>query len=560
MKYLIICPRRGIALSALALALISFANPASAELPVPPMNWGPCGPGQVDSSWTDELGSRLECGSMVAPIDDATPALGTIDVGLVRFKAGIPAQRQGSIFFNFGGPGVSPMDGLPGTGYLWSSHSASHPVDGDKRRLADTYDLVAVVPRGLRGGTAFSCGYTHGPMFALDPALYLADWNWVGFAREARAYAGACAANPLLPHVGSLQHVRDMERARQALGEPVLNFVGVSYGTWVGAFYASTYPARAGRIVLDSVVNYASGFEEQFGSIPPERQAHFVRFALKPALARPRLFGLGTDAAAVTRRFHDMPRVAREAWATFVNTPAELAAVLTMAEWLREDANTDSEALAVRAQTHRFSADAATNEVIRRAAVTFSAAIDASREPPEDNAPVNDDVYAAVVCADTPWRKTSKELRTLASFIGSNYPAAAGMPVKLGLICSNWPAPTRQLPDISLLARAPAMLLVQAEFDPATPFRGARRALDASPGSRMVLARNARQHSLVGLSGTPCVERAVGHFLLTGELPDERLTSCEFVPATPARNARIVGGQHDADTVRARLLRLLQRS
>jgi pimeloyl-ACP methyl ester carboxylesterase len=42
-----------------------------------------------------------------------------------------------------------------------------------------------------------------------------------------------------------------MDRLRAAVGDPVLNYLGVSYGTGLGAVYANLFPARVGRMILD---------------------------------------------------------------------------------------------------------------------------------------------------------------------------------------------------------------------------------------------------------------------------------------------------------------------
>lgn len=521
------------------------------------ITWQACTPELIEPGWIAVMGTRLECGTMPAWLDPDTPALGSLTVGLVRFKAGDPAQREGSIFFNFGGPGGNPLDFLPAFGYLWSTRSLDHPLDGDKRRLADRYDLIAVIPRGLRGGTRFACLHAE-TNDGHDPTVDLADWNWDGFAKDAKAYAAGCAADPLHPYVGTLQHVRDMEQARLALHEKTLNFIGISYGTWVGAFYASTYPTHAGRIVLDSAMNHAGTFEDQVADEPYERQSSFARTALRPALAAPALYGLGSDAREVMARFRHMPHRAHEAWASTIDTPAELVAALTMADWIRADGDGTQAHLLARLNGHRFSRDTAVDDEIRRAAIEFAAtaeqglAIDSVAENLVDFS-----VYHAVVCGDTPWRKNLASLRAMANDIGLSYPASNGDPVALGLACLNWPTAPRWRPPLADLAKAPPMLMVQAEFDPATHLTGAIRAFNASPNAYLVLARGMTGHGVFGSSATPCVERAVGRFLLEGELPSQRLSGCDFVPTPASRNTRAVGGLKD-DAVREQLVRRLR--
>ena len=52
-----------------------------------------------------------------------------------------------------------------------------------------------------------------------------------------------------------------IDRLCHLLGEPQLNFYGVSYGTFLGAVYAELYPQNVGRMVLDSAVNLTPSTE-----------------------------------------------------------------------------------------------------------------------------------------------------------------------------------------------------------------------------------------------------------------------------------------------------------
>ena len=46
-----------------------------------------------------------------------------------------------------------------------------------------------------------------------------------------------------------------MESLRHALGAEQINFYGFSYGTYLGQVYATLYPARVRRMVLDGNVD-----------------------------------------------------------------------------------------------------------------------------------------------------------------------------------------------------------------------------------------------------------------------------------------------------------------
>ena len=95
---------------------------------------------------------------------------------------------------------------------------------------------------------------------------------------------------------------RDLDRIRAALGEEKASFLGYSYGSALGAAYASMFPERSDRVVLDSNIGdthldqdgmrrYALGMEETF----PD-------FA-KWAAARHETYGLGRTPEEVRRTY-----------------------------------------------------------------------------------------------------------------------------------------------------------------------------------------------------------------------------------------------------------------
>ncbi len=69
--------------------------------------------------------------------------------------------------------------------------------------------------------------------------------------------ADACqeGSGDILPSLDSLSAARDMDVLRAAVGDESLNYLGFSYGTYLGSLYADTYPERVGRFVLDGVMD-----------------------------------------------------------------------------------------------------------------------------------------------------------------------------------------------------------------------------------------------------------------------------------------------------------------
>ncbi|MPS75963.1 MAG: alpha/beta hydrolase, partial [Microbacterium sp.] len=58
-----------------------------------------------------------------------------------------------------------------------------------------------------------------------------------------------------LPYITTVNAARDMDLIRAVLGDKQLNYLGYSYGTFLGATYAQLYPEKAGRLVLDGAID-----------------------------------------------------------------------------------------------------------------------------------------------------------------------------------------------------------------------------------------------------------------------------------------------------------------
>ena len=56
--------------------------------------------------------------------------------------------------------------------------------------------------------------------------------------------------------------MQDLDRIRAALGDKKLTFLGLSYGSYIGALYAQRYPNRVRALVLDGAVDPALSIDE----------------------------------------------------------------------------------------------------------------------------------------------------------------------------------------------------------------------------------------------------------------------------------------------------------
>jgi pimeloyl-ACP methyl ester carboxylesterase len=184
------------------------------------------------------------------PLNYRRPRGATIRPAVLRHLATEPAHRIGSLFVNGGGPNEQ-IEGVL---------RAYHNFPATLRRRFDT---ITFDPRGFGYSTAIRCF----PSEAAESKLLSGLPPFpVGARQEAawiRTYArfdALCARRngPLLEHDTTADVARDMDLLRQAVHDPVLNYLGLSYGSGLGATYANLFPARVGRMILDGNVNPVS--------------------------------------------------------------------------------------------------------------------------------------------------------------------------------------------------------------------------------------------------------------------------------------------------------------
>ena len=202
----------------------------------------------------ERCGDGLGCATATAPLDWEHPADGEIELALVRHVA--TGDRIGSLLVNPGGPG--------GSGYEFIADSLDYAVG---QPLQERFDVVGFDPRGVGRSSAVAC-YDAAQMddylYGIVPAERGSD-EWVDLVGSAAADFGqACSENTgdLLAQVDTVSAARDLDLLRAILGDEQLNYLGYSYGTFLGATYADLYPERVGRLVLDGAIDPSAGDTE----------------------------------------------------------------------------------------------------------------------------------------------------------------------------------------------------------------------------------------------------------------------------------------------------------
>lgn len=522
----------------LGAALLAMSTPARARFAAasdPTLSWHACDPSLVGGDWPT-LDGRLECATLRAPLDHRVDDGRHIDVGVVRVKAAVPARREGAIFVNIGGPGGNPAPFVPNLADYWQDISPDDSLNGGKRALSDRYDLVAVIPRGLRGGWELRCLDGLPPPY-VSLAADLGEKNWQMAVQTSKAVARACTAAPEGRYVNTEQHVHDMDAVRRALGDDSLSFYGSSYGGKVGAWYGAIYPQRLRRMLLDSTMYFVRDYAFATTLTLESDREDFMAKVAGPVAAAPARYGMGADAEALARAVLDLPTRARASWAPDLTSPARLVAALTMGDWIRRYGNLDRHGFETRIGLARFSSDPTTHARIRAAA---TALLDFYFRPPARPSfhlgPDGDSVRLAVACNDALWYRNEPMVLAVAVNRKFQFPTGDGDDIAEELICTNWGGQSAREPDLDVLKTVPAFLMVQADGDVPTPLRGAQEIVRRFPNAHLAVATGTSQHGLYNFSETPCIERLATAYLLDGELPreDTRTTSCAFVPTPDA--------------------------
>ncbi len=199
--------------------------------------------------WTS-CANGMQCTTASAPLDWTNPSAGKIKLALIRHLA--TGTRLGSLLINPGGPGAS--------GYDFVKDSVDFAAD---KKLQASYDIVGFDPRGVGRSSAVTC-YSPGQMDAylydITPGARGSD-EWIANnVRTAQEFGQACAnkTGAMLDHVDTVNAARDLDVLRATLGDKKLNYLGYSYGTYLGTVYADLYPQKTGRLVLDGALDPAS--------------------------------------------------------------------------------------------------------------------------------------------------------------------------------------------------------------------------------------------------------------------------------------------------------------
>lgn len=461
------------------------------------LDWKPCFDASKPPPGLPPGGLALECARYTAPMNWRRPRDGKdITIAVSRLRA--TGARQGVLFTNPGGPGEAGR-ALPLNFLATGQHA-----------VLASQDVLGIDVRGTGGSSQVRC--------QIPQPSPLPDWRDRSpatintFLAVNDRIANECQAPELGRHVNTEQTAHDLDLLRHLLNQRKINYYGVSGGAWLGPYYATYFPHRVGRFVLDSVNDVTATWQELLNDQPRGMQRRFEVDFL-PWLARHHdRYGWG--------------RTATEANATYETVRARMAAKPVELQGQKfGGSELDTVIIGSLGQKDTFIQTAETLALLKR--LTEGASVPANAESLPGNDILAPDPASqtgtalSIVCNDTPYRGGRAGTIADSERLGRRYPLMGWH--KIVQQCMSWQRPELRLPKVTGRG-LPPMLLVQSERDPQTPIEGARRTQRAlGNGSPVLVVANEGDHWMY-LRGNGCVDTRVNTYLTTGVLPTDGST------------------------------------
>lgn len=492
--------------------LLLVARPATAD-PVARVtktathvSWSPCRYG-------------FQCATVRVPQDYDRPDGVTVSLAVIRLPAAVPRQRIGSLFINPGGPGGSVVD------YI-RQIAQFVPLQVRAR-----FDIVGFDPRGIMRSTPLRCFDTLAAATSVLPPFPFPVTSREENAQQKadRALAGACASHggPILDHMSTADVARDMDFLRQAVGDRKLNYVGFSYGSFLGQTYANLFPDRIRALVIDGVLDpvaWTTGRGQEATTLPFSAR---LRSDVGSQQTLGEFFRLcdaaGSDCkfsgharqryAALAQRLRRHPiKIYDSAGHTLLSTftyadliAATLGALYTPVTWpdlavfladIEAQAKTTGRALA---------------------AVRSGLGLDVASQEPYPNIVEG---ASGVACSDsinpkppTAWPRAAATAEREDGYFGRLW-------TWISDVCQPWPSSAgqdRYLGPWTARTASP-VLVVGNYFDPATRYQGAVTASRLLPRSRL-LSYAGWGHTAFLSQQNYCIDSNVTRYLLTTRIP-----------------------------------------
>ncbi len=455
---------------------------------------------------------KQRCGQVRVPLNYADPGGRKISLALSEVPATVPpSQQKGILLVNPGGPGGG---GISLAGFV---------AQGLDPQVAAEYDIIGFDPRGVGSSQ---------PSLTCDPSFFSkVRPNYIPASaaaekvleNRAKTYAADCEKRFgwMLPYMTTVNVAKDMDQIRSAMGQSKLSYLGYSYGTYIGQVYATLFPQRVQRMVLDSTVDpagvwYNDNIAQDYAF--QGRQNAFLGWMAKYDQA----YHMGGTLAAVRKSWYE----ARSRLAEHP-IPGPSGAPLIGA-----DEYDDTMLVGGYDDGYWPGLASALSSYLQTGATSQLVSMYDQIGKQNENEFA---VYNAVECADVAWPRTWPKWDADARKVYSTAPVEAWDNLWFNASCAFWPVQGPAKPFKIGAPGLPGILMLQGTLDAATPYQGAQDAHRLLPTARMVVVQGGGNHGQsLAVPPNSCVDGYLNRYLATGALPSAPGPVNATCPALPA--------------------------
>jgi pimeloyl-ACP methyl ester carboxylesterase len=298
-----------------------------------------------------------------------------------------------------------------------------------------------------------------------------------------------------------------MDQIRQAFGVQKINYYAFSYGTYLGQVYATLFPDRVRRMVLDSTVDptgawYADNISQDY-AFQGRLNAFFAWTAKYDGT-----YHLGSTEAQVRSAYYQA-RARLKANPVSGRSgpmigPDELDDTFLLAGYLNAVWPDYAQALA---------------DYVNGGSTSALASQYQEWGVQNENEFA---VYNAVECADVNWPRNWAKWQADTLRVYKTSPFQAWDNAWFNAACAFWPVKGPAQPLRIKGAGLPPILMLQGTLDAATPYAGAQDAHKLLPSARMVVVTGGGNHGQsIADPANDCVQNYVTSYLATGALPQQ---------------------------------------
>lgn len=443
-------------------------------------------------------GSTIECATVKVPLSYAQPEADSISLALNR-RVSDGATKN--LLVNPGGPGGSGLDLVASSVQLMFS-----------TELQREYNVIGFDPRGVGESTPVQCQSDE----QIDEGRQLNLRAWIPEDQEqviaqTKEYAADCAENTgdLLGNVDTVSAAKDMDIIRAVLGDEQLDYLGFSYGTFLGATYADLFPKRVGHFVLDGAMDPAKtaaeinlaqgiGFENEIDAwledCLAQEDCPFIGTVEEAKVQLQQFFAQVENEPMVASDGRSVPII------DFIN--GFIVPLYDNSNW----------GMLTAAMTHAM-VDGNVDDILY-----FS---DLSSDRSSDGIYTSNgsDAFSAINCLDRPMDASPEAMQAEAVELMRNAPTL-GKYLSYGAIsCDAWPYKATGKPQVLDATGSNDILVVGTTGDPATPYEWSK-ALSEELSNATLLTFEGHGHTAYGRSNE-CITKAVDDYLIEGKVPED---------------------------------------